>query len=186
MPVVAVAVVVGAAVLQLVQAVAFLVQSFLAYRYGANAQRAAEAEVARQGLPAELLARNGVRFTESRAELLLPVAIAVCLAVLATLNLAGVEAGRIATWILQPVFLLAAGFVTANQVFAVRFLSSAFGKSGDAALNRVDVRRFVDAAIGAFPAWFRALVVARFVLVTVGSLLVLLLLTVPAASSYFR
>jgi hypothetical protein len=179
-------VVVVAATLQLLQAVAFLVQSLLAYRHGANAQRAAEAEVAKQGLPAEVLAQNGVRFSESGAELVLPVAIVACLATLASLNLAGVEVGRISTWILQPIFLVAAGFVTANQVFAVRFLRSAFDKSGDPTLQGINVPAFVDAAMGAFPAWFRYLVVARFALVTVGSGLVIVLLTVPAANSYFQ
>jgi uncharacterized membrane protein len=44
----------------------------------------------------------------------------------------------------------------------------------------------VDAAVSAFPAGFRYLVATRFVLATVGSLLVIILLALPPANAYFR
>ena len=56
--------VVGASLLQLLLAVTFLIMPAIAYRYGASAQAAAEAEVARQGFPASILAKNKVKFTE--------------------------------------------------------------------------------------------------------------------------
>jgi len=40
--------------------------------------------------------------------------------------------------------------------------------------------------VRAFPAGFRSLVAARFVLTTAGSVLVIVLLAVPAANAYFR
>jgi hypothetical protein len=55
--------VIVAAVLQLLLAVAFLMMAVIAYRYGQQAQRAAEAEVARQGYSKEILIRNGVKFS---------------------------------------------------------------------------------------------------------------------------
>jgi hypothetical protein len=39
--------------------------------------------------------------------------------------------------------------------------------------------------MGAFPRWFRYLVSARFVLATVGSLLVIVLLSLPSAGDHF-
>jgi hypothetical protein len=48
------------------------------------------------------------------------------------------------------------------------------------------VKAFVDAAAGAYPAWFPYVVNARFVLTTLGSLLVISLLAVPSANAYFR
>jgi hypothetical protein len=48
------------------------------------------------------------------------------------------------------------------------------------------VRAFVDAAADAFPAWFALAVKARFVLVTLGSLLIVILLAMPSAKAYFR
>lgn len=117
---------------------------------------------------------------------MLPLAIAACLGTLASLNLAGNPTGRIVTWIFQPIFLLGGGVVTAGQVFAVRQLQSAFSKSGDATLRSINVKAFVDAAMGAFPTGFRYLVAARFALTTVGSLLVIILLAVPPASAHFR
>lgn len=40
----------------------------------------------------------------------------------------------------------------------------------------IDAKRVMDAASAAFPAWIRPLIATRFVLVTIGSALVLLLL----------
>jgi hypothetical protein len=178
--------VVGASLLQLLLAVTFLIMPAIAYRYGARAQAAAEAEVARQGFPAGILAKNKVKFTERGIEAALPAAIALLLVALASLNLAGIEAGRIMSWIFQPVILVVGGLVTAAQVFDVRYLTSAFRKSGDQTLRSINVKAFVDAAVRAFPAGFRSLVATRFVLTTAGSVLVIVLLAVPAANAYFH
>jgi hypothetical protein len=78
--------------------------------------------------------------------------------------------------VFQPLLLIGGGFVTAGQVFAVRFVEAGFRKSGEPELQRIEVRSVVDAAVRAFPLWFRPLVVTRFVLVTAGSALVILLL----------
>jgi hypothetical protein len=81
-----------AAVIQLLTAATFLIMPFLAYRYGDEAQRAAEEDAAAQGFRPELLEEHGVRFRERGAELLLPLGIALVLVVLAVLNLAGTSA----------------------------------------------------------------------------------------------
>jgi hypothetical protein len=73
-----------------------------------------------------------------------------------------------------------------RQVFTARFLASAFKNSGDAALAGLNAQAFVDAATGAYPAWFPYVVIARFVLATLGSLLITILLAVPSATAYFR
>jgi hypothetical protein len=175
-----------AAVLQLLLAATFLIMPTLAYRYGPRAQAAAEAEVVRQGFPADVLARNRVNFGEGAVGLLLAVAIALALVVLAALNLAGNPAGRIGSWVLQPLLLIAGGLILSRQVFTARFLASAFRSSGDPTLAGIDVKAFVDAAAGAYPAGFPYVVGARFVLATPGSLLIIVLLAVPSASAYFR
>ncbi|WP_283135832.1 hypothetical protein [Rhizohabitans arisaemae] len=166
-------------------AATFLIIPVIAYRYGDAAQRAAEAELARQRFPAEILAKHGVKFRESALETLFPFGIAVCVTVLASLNLAGNEVGRIGSWILGPILLIGGGFITAGQVFAARAVESAFGKSGDPTLRDVDVRAMVGAAAAEFPAVLRPLIIARFLLTTLGSLLVVVLLVTPAASAYF-
>jgi hypothetical protein len=71
---------------------------------------------------------------------------------LVALNLAGNPAGRIGSWILQPILLIAGGLVESRQVFAARFLESAFKDSGDATLAAINVKAFVDAATGTYPA----------------------------------
>jgi hypothetical protein len=48
------------------------------------------------------------------------------------------------------------------------------------------VKAFVDAATEAFPPWFLFAVRARFALVILGSLLVIVLLAGPSATTYFR
>ena len=163
-----------AAVVQLLLAGTFVVMPVVAYRYAAAAaQRAADADAVRQGLPAGSLAKHGIRKEESKAELMLPLAIALVLAVLASLNLAG--AGRTLTWVLQPLMLLAGGFVTAGQVFVVRYVEIDLRKSDDPGLRGVDVRSFVSAAQAEFPGWVRPVIVARFVLATAGSALIICL-----------
>jgi hypothetical protein len=175
-----------AAVLQLLLAATFLIMPTLAYLYGTRAQAAAEADVARQGFPADVLARNHINFGEGAVGLVVAVAIAVALVALASLNLAGNPAGRIGSWILQPLLFIAGVLILSRQVFTARFLASAFKRSGDATLAGIDVQAFVDAATGAYPAWFPYVVSARFGLATLGSLLIIVLLAVPSASAYFR
>ena len=179
-------VVVFASMLQLLLAGTFVTMAAAAYRYGADAQRAAEADVASQGVPPTVLAQHGVNFNERGVELLLPIAIALCLVALASLDLAGEEVGRILSWIVQPVVLVAGGIITAAQVFTARYLESAFKRSGDATLERIDVKTFVDAAVAAFPRGFRCLVATRFVLATIGSALVITLLTFHPAGTYLH
>jgi hypothetical protein len=162
--------------LQLLLAVAFAAMAFVARRYGAAAQRAAEADAVRQGLPEGVLARHGIRIEESKAEMALPLAIAAVFGTIGALNLAGASVGRTLTWILQPLMLLAGGFITAGQVFVVRYVQSAIRKSDDPALRRADTRSLMAAANAQFPAFVRPLIVVRFLLATLGSLLILLLL----------
>lgn len=169
--------------LQLLLTVPFLISPTVAKRYGAEAQAAAEAEIERQGFPARVLAENRVTFTSGAVVGgVLPVAIALVLATLAVLNLRGSRIGRIGTFVFQPLVLLAGGTVIAGQVFAVQFVEFAFAKSGDVTLERIDVRAVMSAAMEAFPGWLPINVWARFVLATLGSLLVLVLLASRSAS----
>jgi hypothetical protein len=140
----------------------------------------------RQGFPPDVLARNKVHFDEGAVGLVLPVAIALGLGALAVLNLDGNETGRILSWIFQPILLVAGGLVSFRQAIAGRFLETAYRTSGDRTLAAIDVKAFVDAATDAFPGWFLTAVLARFVLVTVGSPLIIILLAMPSATAYFR
>ncbi|WP_163506880.1 hypothetical protein [Fodinicola acaciae] len=172
-----------AAALQLLLAASFVVIALIAHRYGDAAQHAAEAEAVRQGHPAGVLAAHRVRFAETTTEMLLPLAIGVVIGVLAAVNLAGVQAGRIATWVLAPVLVVAGGLVTATQVFAARFTAAVFRKSTTA--SGIDAYAIVDAASRTYPAILRPLVLVRFALTTLGTLAVVILLALPAANAHF-
>ncbi|MCE7004572.1 hypothetical protein LWC34_17310 [Kibdelosporangium philippinense] len=165
-----------AGVLQLLLAATFVIVPVIAYRHGTQAQQAAEADVARQGFPIEVLTRHRIRFAESAMETLFPFGIALFLAVLALLNLTGTETGRVLSLVAQPIMFIGGGFITAGQMFPVRFIGAALKKSSDATARTLDVQSFVDAATAAFPSWLRPIIVTRFALVTVGSLLVIALL----------
>jgi hypothetical protein len=117
---------------------------------------------------------------------LLPLGIPVGLATLASLSLAGSEIGRTLSWILQPILLVVGDMIAARQVFAGRYLESAFKRSRGSTLHSIDVTALVDAAMAAFPSWLRYLVAARLLLVTVGSVLVIVLLALPWSTPYFR
>jgi hypothetical protein len=149
-----------ASILQLLIAGSFLMMAVAAYTYGAAAQEAAEAAVAAQDLPPATLRRHGVKFEERGVELVLPVAIALVIAALAVLDLAGDEVSRTLSWILQPILLVGGGIVTGGQVFATRYLRATFAKSEDPMLRRVDVKKLIQAGVSAFPAGFRCLVMS--------------------------
>ena len=165
-----------AGAIQLVLAVTFLLAVTAVYRDGGAAQRALEAEAARQGIPGNLLADQGVRLEESVLELMLPVGIAAILLLLGVLNLAGTDLGRLLTWIGQPILLVGGGLITAGQVFADRYVAARFSRADDGRLRDADVQMMLAAARRALPVWLRPVVVARFVLTTAGSVAVLLLL----------
>ncbi|MEU4830166.1 hypothetical protein [Streptosporangium sp. NPDC023615] len=175
-----------AVTLQLLLAATFVVIPVTAGITGARAQRAAEAEMARQGHPAALLARHGIRFEERPWEFALALGVAACLAIPAWLNLTASGTGRVLSWIAEPLVLLAVGSVTAGQVFATRYTRAALARSGDPAARDVDARAVIAAANTGFPSWLRPLVLARFALTTLGSLLVIVLLATPEAGAYFR
>jgi hypothetical protein len=170
----------AAAMLQAALAVTFLVIPIFAYHCGTDAQRAADAAARAQGCAAGVLGRHGVRFDERGAEMVLPIGIAAALAALAALNATGSDAGQPLSLVFQPILFVAGGAVTAGQVFPVRStrLLLAKAKADDAALRRLDVAAVIAAAQNAFPWWIRPLIMARFLLVTAGSLAIVGLLAV--------
>ena len=174
-----------ASLLQFLLAATFVIIPVVGTRYGAGAQRAAETAVVRQGFPATLLTERRINFGASRASVVLAIAIGLCFATLASLNLAGNGAGQTLSWIFQPIILVLGCVIMPGEVFVARFIESAFTKSDDPALRNINVKAFVDAAVTAFPGWFQYVIAARFALATLGSLVVIVLLAVPAATAYF-
>jgi hypothetical protein len=169
------------ALLQLLLAVTFMVIPFIGVRYGPSAQQAAEADVGRQGFPVAVLAERGVNFGASRGSVVAAVAIGACLAALAVLNLAGSDVGRILTWVLQPILFVAGLVIMSGEVFTARYVGAAFRKAG---VRDIDVAAFVDAASSAYPSWARPVIITRFLLTTVGSIVIVVLLTLPAVHAY--
>ncbi|GAA3139729.1 hypothetical protein GCM10010466_33530 [Planomonospora alba] len=174
-----------AVTLQFLLAAAFLIIPITVWITGGAAQHAAETEVVRQGHPAAVLVRHGIRFKEERWEFALALGIAAVMATLAWLNLTAHRSGRILSWIIEPVVLLAAGTVTAGQVFAARYTQAAFARSDDPAVRDIDTHAVIAAASTEFPSWLRPLVLTRFALTTLGSLLVIILLATPEAGTHF-
>jgi hypothetical protein len=84
------------------------------------------------------------------------------------------------------VLVLGGLIVMPGEVFTVRYVEAGFRRSGDPDVRGMDVAAFVDAARDAYPGWMRLLIVVRFGLATLGSLLVVVLLATPAANAYFR
>ena len=172
-----------AALLQFLLAVTFVVIPVVGARHGPAAQRAAENDVSRQGSPVTVLAERGIDFGASRGSIVAATAIAACFATLAALNLAGSDAGRILTWVLQPILFIAGVTIMPGEVFTTRYIEASFRKTG---VRDINVRAFVDAASAAYPPWLRPVIVSRFTLATLGSLLVVILLALPSANAYFH
>jgi hypothetical protein len=158
--------------LQFLLALAYLIVPLAGHRYSSAAQQAADTEIRRQGHSPTILVKHGLDFTASTASVMVSMAIALCMAALAVLNLGGQS---LLTWILQPILLIVGGFVTTSQVFVVRYVEVALRKSGT---THIDAKALIGAAEASFPGWFRSLVVTRFLLTTAGSLVILLALAV--------
>lgn len=178
--------VVVAAGLQVLLAVGFVVVTWVARRDGDAAERAAEAEVVRQGQSAGVLAAHRVQFKESAREALFPYGIAACLTLVAVLLLVGYAPARIASYVLAGLAIVGGGVVMTSQVFAEQVVQAAFRKSADPAVHSLDGRAVVAAARTEFPAWTRAVQLARLLVATVGSVAVIVLLSLPSAAAHFR
>ena len=151
--------------------------------YGADAQAAAEAEIVRQGLPAAILAQHGINFGGSET---LAMVLALILVTLALLNLAGKETGRLLSWIFQPILLALGVIMIPGQLFTAQFLESSFKNSGDSMLGAHRCPALIDATMHVMPDWLPSVNIAKLVLTTLGSLLVIILLAVPSARAHFR
>jgi len=169
-----------AAAQQLLLALTFAIIPFVALAYGDRVQRAAERSVADQGIDVdgETLRRSGAQFSESRAEMLLPLGIAVLLVATATAALMELPIAWALTWVIEIALLVVVGAVTYGQVFPARYLKRAWARSDDERLRRIDVDELMRAAGREFPGWLRPLQIMRFLLATVGSVLVMILLLV--------
>lgn len=175
-----------AAVLQLLLATTFVALPVAVACRGAAAQQAAEAEVARQHGPTGTLAAHRIGFAEKPWEFCLAIGIAATLTTLAVLNLAGDETGRVLSWAIEPLILVIVGFVCASQALAARHTRTAFARSADPAVRALDADAVLRAAISILPPWVQPMVLLRFGLVTLGSPVVIVLLTLPSAGDYFR
>jgi hypothetical protein len=167
-----------ASTLQLLLAATFFIISIVAFLYGDKAQQAAEKALLEQGvtLDRNFLIKHGVKFSESRIELLLPLAIGILLTSLGILNLTGNSLGRTLSLIIEPIVFVIVGLVTSGQVFATQYIKQSFKRSKEAQLHKIKVEPFVNAALKAFPSWLRGLQIVRLLLATVGSLAVIVFL----------
>ncbi|OLT16054.1 hypothetical protein BJF79_18520 [Actinomadura sp. CNU-125] len=167
-----------AAVLQLLVAVAFVSIPLVRHRYGPAAKAAAEAELARQDVPATVLEENGLKFDASGHETAAPVAIAAVMVAAASLNLAGHDWGRPLTWVFSSLVLLGNAVILYSQLTAAKSVRAAFVRKGDPALLRIDVPALLGAAEGAFPRWVMPnLQNIRHTIVFAGSAVALLAVT---------
>lgn len=172
-----------AVVLELLLAAAFAVSVGAAILCGPAAQRAAEEELLRQGVPPAVLTGEGLRFDEGVAGTIPAIVIVLVLIILAVLNLRGSRIGRLATWIFQPLLIIAGAILVTGQVFLEPGVEQAFARSG---ITGVDTPALVAAARTAFPWWYPIEAWLKLILVTAGQLATIILLTLPAARAYVR
>ncbi|NRQ34855.1 hypothetical protein HII36_23915 [Nonomuraea sp. NN258] len=162
-----------AVALQFLFALAYLIVPVAGLIFGADVQAAAEAELAGQGLSPTILADKGIRFDESGTALVIPVATAAIAVLLACLNLAGKRAGRILTFIFQPLFVIMDVLILFSQSSQVQYLQSLLGGGADA-------QAVIDAAYGAYPAWLLTITDGRGAFTVAASLVVIVLMLLPS------
>ncbi|WP_069164366.1 hypothetical protein [Nocardia altamirensis] len=175
-----------AATLQLLLAATFVVMLVAFHFVGPRMQQAADAEARRQGVPPAVLAEHGIVFAEGAWAFVVGYAIAAIVTALACLNLAGNAAGQLLSWIIEPLVMLGVGYVTTMQVFAARYTVRVLAKSADQRARDIDAHKVIRVASATLPSWYRPVTVVRWILATLGSVLVMVLLAMPSATAYFR
>ncbi|MEU6882033.1 hypothetical protein [Streptomyces sp. NPDC046712] len=167
-----------AALMQLLIALAFVSIPLVRHRFGPAATSAAENELSRQGIRPGVLAENNLRFDAGGHETWAPVTVAVVMAAVAGLNLAGHGWGQMATWIFQSLVFLMNVLILHSNLTATTSVQAAFRRKGDPELARVDVPAFLTAAENAFPGWVRIQQNIRHLIVFGGSALALVAVSV--------
>ncbi|THV26175.1 hypothetical protein [Glycomyces paridis] len=176
-------VVTAAVALQILLALFLVLQSVAGLMYGADAQAAAEAELADQGYAMSDLP-EGTTFEGGGAAAWAPIVFAALLVVLALLNGAGKRPARILTWVVQPLVLVCGGFLFVSQALAATFMEAGIEAGGGP--EDLDAQALVDALGGVYPVWADIASYGAFALATAGSIAVIVLLAVPAANAFFR
>lgn len=142
-----------AAAMQLLIALAFLSIPVVRHRYGPTANAAAEAELARQGVPRTVLNENKLTIDASGHETAAPATVAAVMVLLAGLSLAGSSWGQVLTWVVQPLVLAGNGLIVYSQLTAAKSVQAAFRRKGDPMLARIDVPALLKAIERGFPRW---------------------------------
>ncbi|GAA1693756.1 hypothetical protein GCM10009830_46920 [Glycomyces endophyticus] len=168
--------------IQILLALFLAAQAVVGYLYGADAQAAAEAELEAQGYTLSDLP-DGFTFEGGGVNAIAMIGFAVVLIVLALLNGAGNRVGRILTWIVQPLVLICGGFLAFGLFAGAASLDAGLEASGTEGL---DAQALIDAAYGAYPSWTAVVDYGVIALGVLGSLLVIVLLALPASNAYFR
>jgi hypothetical protein len=163
-----------AAVMQLLVAIAFLSIPVVRHRFGPAAKAAAVAELRRQGVRAEVLEENGMRFDAGGHETAAPVAVAAVMTLTAALNLAGADLAQLLTWIFSSLVILMNVVIVHSNLTAVKSVEAAFHRKGGPELARIEVAPFLKAAEDAFPGWVRLQTYLRNTTVFAGSAVALI------------
>lgn len=152
--------------------------------YSADAQHAADAELEDQGFTGTDLPEGTGGFEGNPVSVGVPVLIALFLIVLALFNAAGKRPARLTTWIVQPIVLICGGATVVASFMMVYFIEN--GIESESGPDDLDVQSYVDAAMGAYPAWTDIVTYGAAALMTLGSIAVIILLALPSANAYFR
>jgi hypothetical protein len=169
--------------LQILLALFVIAQSAVTLMYSADSAHAAEAELEAQGFTGSDLP-EGTSFEGNPLSVGLPVLVALFIIVLALFNAAGKRPARLITWIVQPIVLICGGFTAVSVLLMATFLE--MGIEAENGPDELDVQAVVDAASSAFPAWTDIVTYGAAILMTLGSIAVIILLALPSANAYFR
>ncbi|SDD30396.1 hypothetical protein [Glycomyces harbinensis] len=168
-----------AVIAQILAAVSIVIGAVVGYVYGAEVETAYERELAEQTGGAEVApGSTGFDFWDfdGVGDLMMVFVLVGFLVVLTALNGAGNRAGRVLTWILQPLVFVFGAFIFTR-------LMQGYDLGGRVA--ELDARALAAAAFAAAPPWSIAVGWATAAS-TIGSLAIILLLAAPSANAFFR
>ncbi|MFI8976588.1 hypothetical protein ACIGO9_27135 [Nocardia asteroides] len=159
------------AAIEIAIAAAFVSMPIVRHRYGKTAMETAQAELSRQGVRTTALHEHGMRFDAGGHESAAPLSVAAIMLFAAGVNLAGSDLARPVNWVVLTLVFLGNCVIVYSNHTAVRSVTAAFARTGDAELARIDVPVLLDRAEAGFPAWTWTLQKVRNTVVFGGALL---------------
>ncbi|QSB06837.1 hypothetical protein [Natronoglycomyces albus] len=172
-----------ASVIQILTGVLLIINQLIAQMFSQDAVAALHSELERQ-LGSNYTQANRDEINQSfdmgATDLIVPLILAAGLIVLGLLNLRGARPARIVSWVIQPLVMICGALLLVATLAMETVMETMVEGTG------VDGGAILNAYTDAMPGIYLPLNYIALTLASLGSLLVIILLALPASNQFFR